>query len=99
MIRTPQEFVDCFDQDEASFVYYVDDDGHMVFLKDVKELFENPFTDEFSDAALFSYAEAHVILIACAVLHTDYDCHIGVMRTRVLLEAEFEGALDDAKNA
>lgn len=99
MLRTPQEFVDCFNQDEASFVYYVADDGHMVFLKDVNKLFENPFTDEFNEAALLSYAEAHIIMIACMVFHIDYDIHIGVMRTRVVLEAELDGVLDYAKNA
>ena len=99
MPRTPKEFVDCFDQDEASFIYYVADDGHMVFLKDVKELFENPFTDEFSDAALISYDFAQIVLFACTLLHIDYDFHIGVMRTHAILEAEYEGALNDAENA
>lgn len=99
MSRTPQEFVDIFNKKADAFVYYVDDDGHMVFVKDVKGLFENPFTDSFSEAALFSYDFAKMVLLACTLLHIDYDFHIGVICTCVHLEAEIEGALNDAKNA
>ena len=60
--RTMADFMDTFNQDDACYIYYVDDKLLMHFLSDAdcvnmdaSDLNDAIYTDNFSDAVLTSY--------------------------------------------
>lgn len=81
---TKEHFEEIFGSDEdAYYVYYIDDDGVMHFTADSYDVNEGAFTTDFYNASMFSKSGAKFALLLGAKL-LDYDLHVVHIKTKVV---------------
>lgn len=73
--RTMSDFMDTFNQDDACYIYYMDEELHMHFIADAdcvnmdaSDLNDAVYTDNLSDAVLCSYEQAKTLVFLCDYL-------------------------------
>lgn len=78
--KTMSDFSEMFNQDDACYIYYVDEKLRMHFLADAdsvnldaSELNDAIYTDNLSDAVLTSYEAAKTLVFLCDYLFDN--CH------------------------
>lgn len=87
--KTMLDFMETFNQDDACYIYYMDEKLHMHFLADAdsvnldaSELNDAIYTDNLSDAVLTSYEAATTLVFLCNHLFDNWH-HIVRIHTTV----------------
>lgn len=77
--RTMIDFTDTFNQNDACYIYYMDEELRMHFLADAdcvnmdaSDLNDAVYTDNLSDAVLCSYEQAKTLVFLCDYLFSNW---------------------------
>ena len=75
VVRTMADFMDIFNQDDACYIYFLDNDLSMKFLADIdsvnldaSDLNDAIYTDNMSDAVLCTHEQAKTLKFLCDYL-------------------------------